>query len=93
MSWPGESRILATRDQVSCNLAGESVILNLNNGVYYGLDPVGARVWTLVQEPRTLVELRDALLHEYEVDASSLEADLRDLLHQLAEQGLINLAV
>jgi hypothetical protein len=87
-----QSRIVVTRDQVSCDLAGEAVILNLNKGVYYRLDPVGARVWSLIQEPRTFAELRDALLGEYEVDAASLESDLRDLLNQLAEQGLIDAA-
>jgi hypothetical protein len=83
------SSIVVSKDQVSCDLAEEAAVLSLKNGVYYGLDPVGARVWNLAQEPRTFAELRNALLREYEVDAASLESDLRDLLNQLAEQGLI----
>ena len=46
------SVVVATKDQVSCDLAGEAAILNIKSGVYYGLDPVGARIWTLMQEPR-----------------------------------------
>jgi len=49
-----ESRLVVSKDQVSCDLAGEAAILNLKNGVYYGLDPVGARIWNLIQEPRKL---------------------------------------
>ncbi len=84
---------MVTRDQVSCNLAGEAMILNLSKGIYYSLDPVGARVWALIQEPRTFAELQDTLSKEYEVDADSLETDLRDLLHQLAGHGLIDVGV
>ena len=86
-----QSRIVVTKDRVSCDLAGEVAILNLENGVYYGLNPVGARVWNLIQEPRTLADLRDALLGEYDVDAARLESDLRGLLAQLAEQRLIDI--
>ena len=72
-----------------CDLAGEAAILSLKNGVYYGLDPVGSRIWSLIQEPRTLGELRETLLREYEIDGSSLDADLRELLSKLSEQDLI----
>jgi Coenzyme PQQ synthesis protein D (PqqD) len=87
-----QSRISVSKDQVSCDLAGEVAILNLKNGVYYGLDPIGANIWTLIQEPRTFAEVREALLDRYEVDQPRLESDLRELLAQLADQGLIDVA-
>ena len=40
------SIVVAAKDQVSCDLAGEAAILNMKNGVYYGLDPVGAESGT-----------------------------------------------
>jgi len=86
-----DSRIAASSNQVSCDLAGEAAILNLENGVYYGLDPVGARVWTLVQEPMTFAQVRDAMLLEFDVDADVLETDLRQLFSELAKQGLIDI--
>jgi len=86
-----ESRIVVSKDQVSCDLAGEAAILNLKNSVYYGLDPVGARVWSLIQEPKTFAEIRDTLLGIYDVDSLKLESDLRALLTELAEQGLIDI--
>ena|ERR1700674_3309878 len=85
------SRIVVSKDQVSSDLAGETAILNLKNGVYYGLDPVGSRLWTLVQEPTTFGEIRDALLGHYDVDKGTLESDIRDLLNQLAEHGLVDI--
>lgn len=45
------SRVVAGRAQVSCDLGGEAAILHLTTGTYYGLDPVGARIWTLLEQP------------------------------------------
>ncbi len=84
-----ESIVVASKDQVSCDLQGEAAILNLKNGVYYGLDPVGARIWDLIQEPRAVTGVRDALLEEYEVGPDACERDLVGLLQELAAHGLI----
>jgi hypothetical protein len=83
------SIVVATTEQVSCPLGEESAILNLKNSVYYGMNPVGARVWNLVQQPKSVLQLRDALLEEYEVEASRCERDLLDLLEQMRLEGLI----
>ena len=85
------SIVIAASEQVSCPLGDESAILNLKNTVYYGLNPVGARVWSLLQRPRRISELRDALLEEYEVDADSCERDLLELLQKMRTEGLIEI--
>lgn len=83
------SRVVAACDQVSADLDGDAVILNLADGVYYGLDPVGAHVWALMAEPRTVAELRDAVVAEFEVDAPTAEHDLLELLRDMAARGLV----
>jgi hypothetical protein len=83
------SIVTATPEQVSCPLGEESAILNLKNTVYYGLNPVGARVWNLLQQERTVGELRDAILDEYDVDAVRCESDLLELLEKMRSEGLI----
>ena len=83
------SIVLATREQVSCPLGEESAILNLKNTVYYGVNAVGARVWKLLQQPRSVQELRDALVDEYEVDAERCQSDLMALLEKMRSGGLI----
>jgi len=86
-----ESRIVRSTDQVSCDLAGEAAILNLKTGAYYGLDPVGARIWNLIQDPTTFAQIRDALLDSYEVEQARLESDVRDLVSHLVELGLVEI--
>ncbi len=84
------SIIVAGSQQVSCELAGEAVILHLDRGMYYGLDPVGARIWNLIQEPRRIVDVRETLLAEYEVDRDRCQADLLALIRDLRAEGLID---
>ena len=73
-------------------VSGEIVLLDLASESYFGLDEVGARVWTLLSEGRALGEVLDALLEEYEVDRATLESDVGELLNQLLEAGLISRA-
>lgn len=81
--------VVATKDQVSCDLAGEAAILNIKNGVYYGLDPVGARIWNLVQEPRAVADIQNAMASEYDVEPERCASDLVGLLEKLLAEGLI----
>jgi hypothetical protein len=83
------SIVVATSEQVSCPLGDESAILNLRNSMYYGMNPVGTRIWTLLKEPRRVEQLRDILLNEYQVDAALCERDLLDLLGKMKSEGLI----
>jgi Coenzyme PQQ synthesis protein D (PqqD) len=84
------SVVSASPEQVSCPLGDEAAILNLKNTVYYGLNPVGARIWTLLQQqPRTIGELRDVLVDEYDVETRRCEADLLELLDKMRSEGLI----
>jgi hypothetical protein len=81
--------IVASSQQVSCPLGDESAILNLKNSVYYGMNAVGARVWNLLQQPRSVSDLRDVLLDEYEVEKELCERDLIALLQKMHGEGLI----
>jgi coenzyme PQQ synthesis protein D (PqqD) len=82
---------VVSQDQISCDLAEEVAILNIESGIYYGLNTVGTRIWKLIQEPRTVHEVRDALLEEYEVDPERCERDVLALLQELASKGLIEI--
>jgi Coenzyme PQQ synthesis protein D (PqqD) len=84
-----ETTVVASGDQVSRLVGEETVILGLKGDMYFGLNPVGSRVWSLIQEPRTVAEVRDAILEEYQVEPAECERDVVDLLARLADQKLI----
>ena len=81
--------VVACAEQVSCPLGEEAAILNLKNSVYYGMNPVGARVWELLKQPKRVSELRDVLLDEYEVEQGRCLQDLLILLQKMRDEGLI----
>ena len=83
------STVVVAKEQVSCDLSGEAAILNLKTSVYFGLNTVGASIWKLIQEPRKVSEIRDAIVEEYDVEPGLCEADLLALLQELLDKDLI----
>ena len=69
----------------------ETVILDLPSGTYFGLDPFGARMWQLMGEGRTLGEVCEAMLEEYDVSRDALEHDILELAQKLLAQKLVSL--
>ncbi len=92
MKFAEGTRVVAAQQQVSCRVGDEATILNLRNGAYYGLNPVGARVWDLIQQPKTVADLRDTLISEYDVDPARLESDILELVTQLSENKLVEIS-
>jgi coenzyme PQQ synthesis protein D (PqqD) len=72
-------------------MAGEAIVLNMKSGLYFGMDEVAALIWNFVQKPHTVAEIREAILHEYEVDPQICEQDLVSFLHGLQSAGLIEI--
>ncbi len=70
-------------------LSGETVLLNLESGVYYGLDSVGTRVWQLIVQGRTIAGVCDTMLAEYEVAPDLLHADVTRLVGELRDRGIV----
>ena len=85
------STVVVMKDQVSCDLSGEAAILNLKTSTYFGLNTVGASIWKLIQEPRTVKEIHEAILEEYNVEPDCCEHDILEILQELSTNGLIEI--
>lgn len=70
-------------------IEGESVLLNLKNESYYGLDEVGTRMWELLTTSDSIQAAYEKLLDEYEVEAETLRNDLGEMIENLIENGLL----
>ena len=69
---------------------GEDVaLLGLNEGIYYGLNATGARIWELLQQPIRVADIHSALVDEFEVDAETARQDLLAVLADLRAAGLV----
>lgn len=69
-----------------------AVLLDLESGVYFGLDEVGTRVWTLLLERGTPAAVCDAMLGEFEVEPEVLAGDVLRLVGELQQNGLVRAA-
>jgi hypothetical protein len=83
------SIVVVSKDQMASEIGGETVILGMTAGRYYGLDSVGGRIWQLIQAPIAVGDVTRTILNEYDVDAVRCEADLLVLLEKMHHAGLV----
>ncbi|MBK8026176.1 MAG: PqqD family protein [Chloroflexi bacterium] len=84
------SKLVASSNQISTEMPNETVILDVVNGIYYGLDEVGTFIWNQVQSPQTVQSLVEALLDEYDVTVDQAQRDAVRLLSELQGIGLVH---
>ncbi len=87
------SRVIQSPETLINVIEGESVLLNLNNESYYGLDEVGTRMWELLTSSESIQAAYDQLLNEYKVEAETLRRDMQNLISNLVDQGLLEISV
>lgn len=69
----------------------ETVLLNLESGVYFGLDAVGTRVWQLLQQDKTIADVCDVMVEEFDVSPEVLREDVSRLVGELRDRGIVTL--
>ncbi len=79
--------------QVRARTVGEeTVLLHLDSGTYFGLDPVGTRTWQLIQAGKSLSQVCDAIIEEFDVSRQVLEQDVLALARDLVGKKLVCVA-
>ena len=85
-------------DQVQCSgevlvqeVGGEAVLLDLASERYFGLDPIGTRIWQLLADAPALAQVHATLCGEFDAEPNRIETDLLALVRQLADAGLVEI--
>lgn len=76
-------------DMLYSNMDGETVMMSVENGEYYGLDEIGARIWQLLENPESAETLARKLIEEYDVSWETCLSDVLEFLSIMAEKRLI----
>ncbi len=84
-----DSIIKKTDEIVESAIDGETVMMSIENGEYYGLDSVGSHIWELIQSPIKVSELVDTLLKKYNVDHNTCESDVMEFLNELNNNKIL----
>ena len=82
-------RVRIPQEVIARQVGKETVMLDLAKSAYFGLDPVGARMWQLLEEGKSLAEACDVMLDEYDVNREELERDVLHLVADLEKHGLV----
>jgi hypothetical protein len=91
MSVDSSSIVVAAKDHPAATVGEETVILATDAGRYFGVNTVGARIWQLLQVPRSVADIRDAIVSEYEVDPLRCEADVITLVQEMLQVALVQI--
>jgi len=84
-----ESKIYRNPEMLSSDMDGEKVMMSIENGEYYGLNPIGSRIWELIEQPKTIDKLISILTDEFDVTPEICENDVLAFLKELLEKNLI----
>lgn len=88
VSITSDTMVAAAAETVSTELDGERVLLNIETGMYHGMNAVGADIFKLLEQPTSVAELSKAISDRYDVDQERAETDVRTFLDSLLEAEL-----
>ena len=74
---------------VDSDIDGETVMMSIENGKYYGLDDIGSRIWELIEKPIKVSDLIDTLLERFDVDRETCERDVLKFLNELNDDKVL----
>lgn len=93
MSTITEQSVVARTDSLAVTeLDGEAVVLDIESGQYFGLNGVGARVFTMTEEPIAVATVIEHIASNYGVSSEQVQTDVLRFLERMQEHGLIELS-
>ncbi|MCW3838135.1 PqqD family protein [Sphingomonas canadensis] len=77
------------RDWISSELGDELMMMNIERGIYVGLNAMGAHIWRLIEAPRAVGDICAALVDAFEVDAGTCRAEVEAFVDKMEARGLV----
>ncbi len=83
---------LRKQETISAQIDDDLVMVDIEQGSYFSLNPVATRIWALLENPLSLQGLCDQLVAEYEVDAQKCEIEVAEHLSEMQKLGLVRVS-
>lgn len=87
-----DTTISRTSNHVSTELDGEILLMDIENGKYFGLKGTALCIWSLIESPCTFGELCNRLQDQYRAPAGKIDVDAKNFIALLSEQKLLSLS-
>lgn len=85
------SKIVRIDDFISSKMDDETIMLNIDKGEYYGINPIGSRIWELLEKPLTILELSNLLINEFDIDIDNCKKDVSVFIQHLQNKNMVKL--
>lgn len=76
-------------DLIATDMDGDTVMMSIDSGEYFGVGGVGPRVWELLEQTTDVRAIVQAIRSEYDVDEASCQADMLQFVATLMEHDLV----
>lgn len=86
------SLIKRSPEIVHSDMDGETVMMSIEQGEYYGIDAIGAQIWNMLEEEKSIEDICASLCEKYDVEASVCQRDVIRFLENMHEQKIIEIA-
>jgi hypothetical protein len=84
-----DSQFVRNPDLIATDMDGDTVMMSIERGEYYGVSGVGTRIWELLETPKTVAQIIASLCAEFEVDEATCQADVERFIQDLVDNGMI----
>lgn len=91
MTLTRDSRLSRNPGMIATDMDGDTVMMSIERGDYYGIGGVGSRVWELLTQPVTVAQLVQTICAEFDVDEPTCQADMDKFVQALLQKGLVSL--
>jgi len=86
-----ETKIVGNTSVVFNEMDGEIIMMSIDKGEFYGINSLGSRIWQMLETPKAVSEVCDALLPDFDVTREQCEKDILFFLNRLAEKEVIKI--
>lgn len=87
-----DNHVMRNPDVISTDTGGETLMMSIEKGFYYGLNSVGSRVWALLEQNLSVGEICRLVEAEYEIDIVECERAVMAFIEQLAQNDLVSIS-
>lgn len=90
LSIPLHHQFVQEQGNIVSDMDGDKVMMNIKNGKYYNLGPIGGRIWELLAQPKSAQDIVTTLMAEYEVEQAQCEEHVGAFLKHLMDEKLVH---
>ena len=74
---------------IACGAGEETMMMDIDKGMYYALNPVSSRIWSLLEQPLSVQAVCEQLLTEYDVASELCKQEVKEFLGQLLDRNIV----